>query len=288
MPTGLPTSLTTLALKRPSRCSADQHRPASHSGKWNNVLYTDSAGDIHRAWSLIEWETPLPPQDSIIKLTQWRVADGGNDHWYAIFAKVISYENAKSEAPTLFHDGVPGYLATITSPTENNFIFNHLVTGTVQPSYLDQYYLGGEYIGGLWTWSTGEPFVYTNWAPGEPNNLGLETGMAMFGATNDTLLEPRRVPGKWNNVQYTDAAGDIHRAWSIIEWGPASPPQRCRVIHVPGDYATVQEAVAAAFDCDTILVQPGSYDVSQLVIEKRIVLRSSGGRCRRHSPPLEH
>jgi len=218
-----------------------------------------------------------PPQDSIIKLTQWRIADGGNDHWYAIFAKVISYENAKSEAPTFFHDGVPGYLATITSAAENSFIFDRLATGTSQPSYLDQFYLGGEYVGGLWTWSTGEPFVYTNWAPGEPNNIGIETGMAMFGPTNDTVLDPRRIPGKWNNVRYTDADGDIHRAWSIIEWGPASPPQQCRVINVPGDFATIQAAVGAAQVCDTVLVHPGSYYVPQLIIDKRIVLRSTNG-----------
>ncbi len=223
------------------------------------------------------FEIAGPSYDSVLDVIQWRAADGGNDHWYAILPEVISYENAKARARTLLHEGVSGYLATVTSAAENSFIFDHLVTGTVQPSYLDQYYLGGEYVGGLWVWATGEPFAYTNWAPGEPNNIGIETGMAMFGWTNDTLLDPRRIPGRWNNVMYTDEAGEIHRDWSIIEWGPTGSQEQCRVIHVPSEYATVQEAVAAALECDTILVQPGVYTVGQLQIDKRIVLRSAGG-----------
>jgi len=65
--------------------------------------------------------------------------------------------------------GVHGHLATITSSAENAFISTQL--GTTQFAWL-----GGEQPPGSlepdggWQWITGEPWVYTNWDIGEPNN----------------------------------------------------------------------------------------------------------------------
>ena len=62
-----------------------------------------------------------------------------------------------------------GYLATITSADENEFVFSLALTNpNVWPS-------GGPHLGGFvgnagWEWVTGEPFSYTSWEPGEPNN----------------------------------------------------------------------------------------------------------------------
>ena len=68
-----------------------------------------------------------------------------------------------------------GYLATITSDAENEFIFD-LVGSNIA-------WLGGSDAAaeGTWTWVTGETFEFARWAGGEPNDngdflLGLLTG----------------------------------------------------------------------------------------------------------------
>jgi hypothetical protein len=64
---------------------------------------------------------------------------------------------------------VRGHLATITSEAENTFI-------TTQLGDTAGAWLGGEQLpdseepAGGWQWSTGDPWVYTNWDSGEPNN----------------------------------------------------------------------------------------------------------------------
>ena len=67
------------------------------------------------------------------------------------------------------HGCARGHLATITSEAENTFI-------TTQLGILHRPWLGGEQLpdseepAGGWQWSPGEPWVYTNWDSGEPNN----------------------------------------------------------------------------------------------------------------------
>ena len=82
-----------------------------------------------------------------------------------------------------FAGGQGGYLATLTSATEDNF-----VAGLVNSTGLGEVWAGGfqppgspENDGG-WTWVNGEGPIgmigaitpYQNWSPGEPNNLGGE------------------------------------------------------------------------------------------------------------------
>ena len=48
-------------------------------------------------------------------------------------------------------------------------------------------------------------------------------------------------------------------------------------INVPGDYATIQQAISASFDGDEILVAPGTYNENLDFNSRGITLRSSGG-----------
>ena len=54
---------------------------------------------------------------------QWKIADGGNDHWYEVFAvpDSINWTDAKAAAEAI---GSDSHLATITSAEENEFIFS--------------------------------------------------------------------------------------------------------------------------------------------------------------------
>lgn len=159
-----------------------------------------------------------PPQPELLNLVQWKKSDGGNDHWYGIYAVVTNFEAARQKAATMIKDSTPWHLATITSPQENQFLMDHVLAGTNQPQHGvgDQFYLGGVYLDTEWTWLTGEPFGYVNWAPGEPNNFGIENAMAIFGPNNS---DSRRPFGFWNNVVRSDSTTDpINTAWSLFEW----------------------------------------------------------------------
>jgi serine protease len=49
-----------------------------------------------------------------------------------------------------------------------------------------------------------------------------------------------------------------------------------RAITVPGDYSTIQQAVSAAVDGDTILVKAGTYNENVLIFNKSISLIGEG------------
>ncbi len=58
-----------------------------------------------------------------------------------------------------------GHLVTINSAAENTYVSN-FNPGRIWIGHTDRDQEG------TWEWVTGEPVVYTNWAPGEPNNYG--------------------------------------------------------------------------------------------------------------------
>jgi len=156
----------------------------------------------------------------LINLVQWPLDEGGNGHWYAVLPEAMFWEEATGRVNSIEHDGVRGYLATITSQAENDFIFDHITSGVHTPTILNQFWLGGLKSEGLWTWITDEPFDYTNWSPGEPNNASAETALGMWGHFTS---HPLRVPGKWNNNLPNDNIHSLHRYWTVIEWGTPGP-----------------------------------------------------------------
>ena len=98
---------------------------------------------------------------------QWSIGAGGNDHWYEVIPTSLSWDDANAAAASMSLAGTPGHLATTTSAAENAFIFSlnpgDAWLGAFQPS-------GSPEPAGNWQWVTGEPFAYTNWKSGEPNN----------------------------------------------------------------------------------------------------------------------
>ncbi|MDT8356917.1 MAG: lectin-like protein [Methanomicrobiaceae archaeon] len=126
------------------------------------------------------------------------VQDPDTGHYYELFsASHINFSEASEAASgmTLGGDLCPGHLATVTSQDENDFIVDTF-TGS-----LDLKWIGGfqdsvnsstEDIG--WEWITGEPWSYTNWNAGEPNNwnyggYGYEDAVTYWGET-----------GVWNDA----------------------------------------------------------------------------------------
>jgi hypothetical protein len=102
-----------------------------------------------------------------------------NGHSYQRFDTSMIFQDAKT-----FCESLGGYLTTITSQAEQDFVFNNLASG----SPYRVVWLGGtdQSHEGVWTWITGETWSYTNWGDGEPNNFGNgENYLQMFTPNDD-------------------------------------------------------------------------------------------------------
>ncbi len=117
-----------------------------------------------------------------------------NGHSYQRIDTVMTWHEAKAHCESL-----GGYLATITSQAENDFVYGNIgIDGK-------DIWLGGtdEVVEGTWEWITGEAWDYTNWAPGEPNNVGgVEHYLSFFYAYSS----------QWNDLR------DHVNASFICEW----------------------------------------------------------------------
>jgi hypothetical protein len=116
----------------------------------------------------------------------------GNGHSYAIVEfPAETWASASADiAITL-----PGYhLATITSQAEQDFVWDFLLQTVDAPN---EFWLGGFQDVAVetdpaegWEWVTGEPWAYTNWNSGEPNDAGgVEDHLALEGG----------IGGVWND-----------------------------------------------------------------------------------------
>ncbi|SOD16859.1 PEP-CTERM sorting domain-containing protein [Nitrosomonas ureae] len=154
---------------------------------------------------------------------QWK---SNGHHYDAIpFPEGITWGEAKIMAENSVYLGVNGHLATITSAAENSFIINALGG----PSELDTFFLGGfQPVGspepeGNWQWVTGEPWSYTNWASGEPNDTYGGDGIIplpdMDGA-NEEVLQFWVGIGRWNDVEELSYWGGL-----IVEYPTAPIPE---------------------------------------------------------------
>ncbi len=105
-----------------------------------------------------------------------------SDHTYQyIEAPDISWNDARSAATSMVLNGCGrGHLVTTTSQSENDFVKEIINQALIERVWLGLYQPDPMSLPAEdWEWVTGEPFVYTNWAPGEPNDEG---SLADFGA----------------------------------------------------------------------------------------------------------
>jgi len=100
------------------------------------------------------------------------LAQDFTNHTYQVVPGTFTWRQARADAQSR-----GGHLATITSQAE----YNYIRSLGVLPSA--SYWLGAtdEENEGVWAWVTGEPWSFTAWAAGEPNNLGNEDYLLSSG-----------------------------------------------------------------------------------------------------------
>ncbi|HIM30102.1 MAG TPA: hypothetical protein EYG57_11120 [Planctomycetes bacterium] len=153
--------------------------------------------------------------------TLWSLSSGGNGHYYQYVSTPTRWVDARQDALSRDLNGLPGYLATITSEEENSFLLS------LMPADIIQAWTGGAEMGqeGHWIWADGPeaglPFwsgdqngapvngAFTEWRPGAPDDLITDDAFMLAGPLNGS-------PGTWNDgsvawhsgylVEYSGAA----------------------------------------------------------------------------------
>jgi len=85
-----------------------------------------------------------------------------NGHTYQVFDTSLTWHEAKA-----YCESLGGHLVTINSVDEQNFIETLL-----SDAQRNHYWIGAtdEASEGNWRWITGEPWGYSNWDVGQPDN----------------------------------------------------------------------------------------------------------------------
>jgi hypothetical protein len=150
---------------------------------------------------------------------EWNEGVGANGHAYEFVSSPgITWSSARALAESQTYLGVRGHLAAVASSQENAF-----VRGLVNIPGVTQAWLGAYQPNPLsppasgWVWTTGEPFVFTNWAPGEPNDAGGDEHEAsMFGGLGGPA-------GRWN-----DEANPGNVSGFVVEFSGTTRVVECR------------------------------------------------------------
>lgn len=161
---------------------------------------------------------------------QWEISDGGNGHFYEYVntgyhsQNPLWWETAEAAA-----EKAGGYLVTITSQEEDDWIWTNLGGSELLHSWIGGYQPNGsEEPAGGWSWVTGEPWGYEKWAPGEPNNFindpeyfdNIES-VVMLGKADD-------LTNYWNDLppdSFLGNYGDNYASGFIVEWSSVPPRQ---------------------------------------------------------------
>ncbi len=116
-----------------------------------------------------------------------RITNTTNGHQYQRFDLLRNSNGAQT-----YCEGLGGYLATITSTSEQSFVYDNLVSGAEE--IFQQCWIGAKQVACSpepscgWQWVTGETWGFTNWGTNEPNDSGgIEDSLVMMddGTWND-------------------------------------------------------------------------------------------------------
>lgn len=219
----------------------------SLSGNKTRLVFTGTQQNINNALASLKVNT-----GSVRGNVQLSVAatvnpvgffyNGVNGHFYRPISSGTTYTNARATALNTTFKGQQGYLVTITSPDEDQFIFNNVPQTNIWFALTDEVSEGRWVIdagpeGGTLIKTSNGQFTgniqgqYNNWAPGEPNNSNNED----YAVT------------KWYGSQWNDLPNNFSNPY-VIEYGTWTNPDdatftefyRNSVVHSNGDVLRAQ------------------------------------------------
>ena len=145
-----------------------------------------------------------------------------------------------------------GHLTSISSKSENDLV-QELAKLNSDPLLT---WIGGtdEQKEGVWKWTTGEPWAYTNWSASEPTNNAWNAGIA------ENYLAIYKADGTWNDnfsgnwAEYTTTRGIaetpfVRRGDSayVIVQGPTWEEAEANAVKLGGHLVTINDASEEQF-----------------------------------------
>lgn len=197
-----------------------------HTESWGqNISFSGTRSEVNYSLEYLRYENREEGTYNIEVILGDGNLNSENRHVYQVIEDSgISWEDAKTAAENTTYGGVNGYLATITSEQEHDFIRERIS---------DSGWIGATDAGveGDWRWVTGpegnedsgdgllfwvgdeeegaaEPDQYENWNDGEPNDggEGEDCGQIWFTESSD---------GLWNDL---DCASEENEYY-VVEFG---------------------------------------------------------------------
>ena len=135
-------------------------------------------------------------------------------HFYQLYDRShIAYDSWEGAAN--YCDRLDGYLATITSPEENTFLYQYMI----DQGYSDAYFgLSDQDREGRWEWHNGESSGYSNWGENNPQDGDGE---------DYAKLTTEYADGSWASGNYGE-----QRLAFICEWGTPTDDEETGMVPV--------------------------------------------------------
>jgi hypothetical protein len=194
------------------------------SGNKTRLAFTGTMANINSALATLKLNTTTTSGNIQLSVSATVNPTGffynpTNGHFYRPISQGTTYTNARAAALATTFKGQQGYLVTITSPDEDQFIFNNVPQSNIWFALTDEVTEGrwvidaGPEKGTVIKTSNGQTAgnivgQYNNWAGGEPNNWGNNEDYAVT---------------KWNGSQWNDL-GNGHNNPYVIEYGTWTNP----------------------------------------------------------------
>lgn len=200
--TGEPWDYTHWAAGEPNNSPnvvSNENRVAVWPKAWNDL---NERNKSEQSGFICEWDQGQPAA------TGTPVAAAAyNGHSYLLVEERMTWTQARDYAESL-----GGYLVCITSAEEQDFV-STLISGGTQTFY----WIGAtdEAEEGVWTWLSGEPFVYSNWASRQPDNYYLGENESYVGVARVNTNWAKA--NKWND--FTNTGSEPGLTGLVIEWG---------------------------------------------------------------------
>ncbi|MFA7285894.1 MAG: Ig-like domain-containing protein [Candidatus Paceibacterota bacterium] len=165
----------------------------------STLYFTGTLANVNNALATLTYTRGSAGSDTleVSLVNPGEVFFADNGHLYEYISSLTTWEQARDQAALLTRYGATGYLTTITSQNENDFVAARLLNagwmGASDSAQEDRWIWATGPETGTYFWqglSNGTVQTYANWGTGEPNNSGNEDcGQFLAGSS-----------GKWNDL----------------------------------------------------------------------------------------